>query len=125
MRGPLSLLAVVGDVKPQTFRWACTEYYKSLAYRHDLKPRTQYRTRYDLEACVANRSGATLIASSLTFPCTEWGSLLLKPSETGRAKPLSANCRVRALRRFLLWLREHKHIAQNPASELRFLKNKT
>jgi integrase len=123
---PSLKLAVVSDVKPQTFRWLCAEYFKSTDYRVHLKLKTQYMTRNELDACCHEPLRPNLDKSYADFPLRLMNLDALEVLRGRKsAKPNAANSRVKALRRLFKWAKESKIITQNIAAELKPLKVKS
>jgi integrase len=123
---PSLKLAVVAPVLPQTFRWLCTEYFKSPEHRTQLKPKTQYITRNELEACCRERVKQNSDKLYADFPLNLMDLHALEVLRNRKMdKPDAANSRVKAIRRVFKYAKNRKIIGYNFALELKHLEVKS
>jgi integrase len=105
---------------PQTFRWLCTEYFKSAEFKK--------RDRAILESCCLEplKSSKPKGPTNADLPLENITLKELKLLRDRKAKadlPEASISRVKTLRRFASWARDEGHFGTNPAAELKRLKN--
>jgi integrase len=107
--------------KPETFRWLCVQYYKSV----DCHLR---REKPILDACCKEPIAPN---DKRTFGAMPLEALDLKAVKVLRDRKAKAGMigsaanRVKALRRLCKWARGEGHLLVNPALELEFIRRKT
>ncbi|MEX0745641.1 MAG: hypothetical protein WD118_08565 [Phycisphaeraceae bacterium] len=105
-------------VTPGSWRWLCTEYFASMAFRR-LEPSTQTTRRRILELTYDEPVAPGTPETLAEFPLSRLTAKALRVLRDRRAdRPEAANGRVRAIRPVFNWAMDEEHIRTNPARDL-------
>jgi integrase len=109
-------------VTPGTWRWLCTEYFGSTAFRR-LEASTQTTRRRILESTFDELIAPGANETFADFPLSRMTAKALRVLRDRKAElPEAANGRVKAVRAIYSWAMEQEHVHTNPARDVMRLK---